>query len=90
MFYDFLIIYLIIINLVSVVITAKDKLNAIAHKTRISEFMLMFVASMGGSIFMFLTMLIIRHKIRHPKFMYGIPFIIVIQLLLLAFILEKI
>jgi uncharacterized membrane protein YsdA (DUF1294 family) len=41
---------------------------------------LMTIAALGGSVTMLITMLIIRHKTRHLKFMLGIPVIILIQL----------
>ena len=72
--------YLIIINIFALVFTVSDKLRAIKHKRRISEFTLMTIAALGGSVTMLITMLIIRHKTRHLKFMFGIPVIILIQL----------
>ena len=72
--------YLIIINILALVFTVSDKLRAIKHKRRISEFTLMTFAALGGSVTMLITMLIIRHKTRHLKFMLGIPVIILIQL----------
>ena len=72
--------YLIIINILAMVFTVSDKLRAIKHKRRISEFTLMTIAALGGSVTMLITMLIIRHKTRHLKFMLGIPVIILIQL----------
>lgn len=72
--------YLIIINILALVFTVSDKLRAIKHRRRISEFTLMTIAALGGSVTMLITMLIIRHKTRHLKFMLGIPVIILIQL----------
>ena len=72
--------FLIIINILALVFTVSDKLRAIKHKRRISEFTLMTIAALGGSVTMLITMLIIRHKTRHLKFMFGIPVIILIQL----------
>ena len=72
--------YLIIINILAMFFTVSDKLRAIKHKRRISEFTLMTIAALGGSVTMLITMLIIRHKTRHLKFMLGIPVIILIQL----------
>lgn len=42
--------------------------------------MLLLFSALGGSLAMFITMLLIRHKTNHMKFMLGIPLIIVIQL----------
>ncbi|MGI6137892.1 MAG: DUF1294 domain-containing protein [Candidatus Hydrogenedentales bacterium] len=45
-----------------------------------SERTLLLLAVAGGSLIMFLTMLSVRHKTRHAKFMLGIPLIIILQL----------
>ena len=66
--------------ILALALTVSDKRRAIKHKQRISEFTLMLVALLGGSVTMYITMLIIRHKTRHLKFMLGIPVIILIQL----------
>ncbi|MFO7160583.1 MAG: DUF1294 domain-containing protein [[Clostridium] cellulosi] len=46
------------------------------------------LSAIGGSVAMFVTMILIHHKTRKAKFMAGIPFIIILQLLLLYFILS--
>lgn len=73
--------YLIFINILALIFTISDKRRAIKHKRRISEFTLMLISALGGSAAMYVTMLIIRHKTRHIKFMLGIPVIILIQLI---------
>ena len=78
---NFLFIYLIFINILALIFTVSDKRRVIKHKRRISEFTLMLISALGGSVTMYLTMLIIRHKTRHIKFMLGIPLIILIQLI---------
>lgn len=78
---NFLFIYLIFINILALIFTVSDKHRAIRHKRRISEFTLMLISALGGSVTMLVTMLIIRHKTRHIKFMLGIPLIILIQLI---------
>lgn len=83
MLYEFLIVYLLIISLVAVVVTIVDKLSAIAQKRRVPERTLLTLSLLGGSVAMLVTMLIIRHKTRKPKFMIGIPAIILVQLILI-------
>ena len=68
-------------SLISVVITVIDKINAKRHGQRISEATLIFTASFGGAAAMFLTMLILNHKTRHARFMVGLPFMILFQVL---------
>ena len=84
-----LLIYLAVISLIAVILTVSDKLRAIRHRYRISEFTLMHFSALGGSIAMLLTMLLIHHKTRHIKFMVGIPVIIILQLVI-AFVIWKV
>ena len=75
-----ILIYLAAISLVSVIVTVYDKIaskNLPRHRTR--EATLLILSALGGSVFMFITMLIIRHKTKHIKFMLGIPVIILVQ-----------
>lgn len=86
------IIYLIIINAFAVYQTKRDKqLSNVSKESpdywRIPEAQLMLISAMGGSFAMYLTMKKIHHKTRHPKFMIGIPAIMVLQISLAAFIL---
>lgn len=73
-------IYLAVISLVSVIITVHDKSAAKKKHRRVPEKTLLLLSLLGGSVAMYLTMQMIRHKTRHAKFMLGIPAIIVLQL----------
>ena len=78
---DYVYIYLAVISAVAVIVTVYDKIASKGlprHRTR--EMTLLGISALGGSVFMMLTMLIIRHKTKHVKFMLGIPVIILIQL----------
>ena len=81
-----LLAYFVLISLVAIVMTFRDKHTAEKGKWRIKESTLLLVAALGGSITMLLTMRGIRHKTKHAKFMVGIPVIIVLQLALAFFI----
>lgn len=70
------------ISFISFMVTVADKLNAKRKVSRIPEWLLIFFAVLGGALAMFITMLIIRHKTRHKKFMVGIPVIMLIQIAL--------
>ena len=83
-FYIILAIYLVIINLLSVFITIKDKRSAKKQKLRVPEKTLFFFSLIGGSISMYATMKLIRHKTQHKRFMIGIPAIIVLQVVLVV------
>jgi len=81
--------YLVIINLVAVYLTIRDKNAARKHSWRIKERTLLLVSALGGSVAMFFTMLAIRHKTRHAKFMVGIPLIILVQVAAVIFIILR-
>ena len=71
--------YLIIISIVAVIVTIKDKVSAKIDARRTPEKTLLLISALGGSCAMLLTMLLIRHKTRHIKFMLGIPLMLVLQ-----------
>ncbi|HHT54915.1 MAG TPA: DUF1294 domain-containing protein [Clostridiales bacterium] len=74
-------IYLFVISLLTVAFTCYDK--AASKKLpgrRVPEATLLFMALIGGSVAMYVTMRTIRHKTQHAKFMIGIPAIILLQL----------
>lgn len=77
-------IYIAIISIVTVVLTVYDKIAAKKRNFRISEATLILCGVFGGAVAELLTMLIIRHKTRHIKFMLGLPAIILAQAVLLA------
>lgn len=73
--------YLAIISLIAIIVCIYDKKISKKNRVelRIPEKTLLLLSAFGGSIAMFVTMLLIRHKTKHVKFMLGIPLIIVIQ-----------
>ena len=75
-------IYLILINLIAVIVTIYDKLCAVKRRWRVKESTLLLLSALGGSISMYITMLLIRHKTRHIKFILGIPLILIVQLII--------
>lgn len=80
MFWDILLGYLAIISAISIIVCIYDKFAAkhlTKHRTRESS--LLLLSALGGSIAMYVTMQIIRHKTKHVKFMLGIPLIMVVQ-----------
>ena len=81
------IIYLAAISVISVIVCIYDKIaskHMKKHRTR--EATLLLLSALGGSVAMLVTMLIIRHKTKHKKFMVGIPLIIAIQALAAYFV----
>ena len=79
-------IYLCVISLISVIICVYDKLISKKNRVelRIPESVLLMLSALGGSVAMLTTMLIVRHKTKHIKFMLGIPIIIIAQIAIAA------
>ena len=82
-----ILIYFLLISLVSIIVTVHDKNAAKKNKWRVPESTLLFLGFIGGAAFMFITMLIIRHKTKKAKFMVPLPLFAVVHLvaLVLAF-----
>jgi len=79
--------YLAIVNIVGFAMMGIDKKRAIRGAWRISEASLFLVALIGGSIGSILGMKTFRHKTKHWYFKYGMPAILILQLVLLSYFL---
>lgn len=81
LFEKILLAYIAIISLVSIIVCIYDKKISKKNKVelRTPEKTLLILSAIGGSVAMFITMLIIRHKTKHVKFMLGIPVIMALQ-----------
>ena len=78
--YELLLVYISIISVWSIVVTIYDKIAATRRPdARIREATLLTLSALGGSVAMFVTMQLIRHKTLHAKFMVGIPVIMILQ-----------
>ena len=76
-------VYLLEINVVALILGAVDKIRARTGKWRVPEGTLLLSAALGGAAGLLLTMLLLRHKTKHKKFILGVPAILLIQVLLL-------
>ena len=86
LFIKIILMWFAVISLVAVVVTVADKIKARRGVYRISEAALMSVSALGGSVAMLVTMLTIRHKTKHIKFMLGIPIIILFQIIVAVYV----
>lgn len=83
------IIYIAVISAISAAVCIADKHNSkIKGRRRVPEKTLLLLSALGGSAAMFTVMLLIRHKTKKPKFMIGIPVIIILQYALLMFVIR--
>ena len=78
--------YVAVVSLCSVVVCIYDKKISKRNnvKLRIPEKSLFVWSAVGGSVAMFITMRLIRHKTKHVSFMVGIPVILLFQVALMV------
>lgn len=80
------IVYLLLANLVGFVLMGVDKHKAKKKQWRIPEKTLFLSAILGGSIGALYGMHLFRHKTKHKSFVFGMPAILVVQMLLLIIV----
>ena len=86
--HKYVLIYLGIINLVTFVAFAIDKMNAIGHRSRIRIVTLLGLAFIGGSLGGLLAMYLLNHKTTKDYFAVGIPLIILMQVVVAFYVLN--
>ncbi len=79
-------IYLVAINVVTFFVYGIDKWKARHKRWRVSEAALLMLAVLGGSVGAWLGMYVWRHKTQHKKFKYGVPLILLAQIVILYYI----
>ena len=78
--------YLLLLSLTGAVAVCYDKYAARHRKGRVSERFLFVLAMLGGSAGVYVTMLLIRHKTCHKRFMLGLPALLFLQLTALRWV----
>ncbi len=101
--HNILLYYLLVVNLLTFLAYGLDKWKAVRNgrksggKTRhndrlscrIPEASLLLLAALGGSPAALLAMYLFRHKTLHKKFRYGVPAILLLQLIVTVLIIGK-
>ena len=88
LFEKYILIYLIIINLITFIVFALDKICAIKKKWRYKEVYLLGMCFVGGAIGGFLAMYLFRHKTKKKVFVIGLPLIIIIHLFIILWFIK--
>lgn len=83
-----LMIYLGIINVITFLAFAIDKLHAIKGKRRIRIITLLGLAFVGGSLGALLGMYTLRHKTKVDYFTVGVPLIMIMQAVVVFFVMN--
>lgn len=82
-------ICLIVINIVAFVAFGIDKRKAQKGIWRTPEAVLLLLAAIGGSLGAWLGMKVFHHKTQHKKFKYGVPALLVLQVVLTIWIVTR-
>ncbi len=77
---------LIIINIITFFAYGLDKLKAVNHWWRIPEWVLLGLATAGGSVGAYLGMMVFRHKTLKPLFRFGVPVMIIVHVIVAIYI----
>lgn len=81
-----LLAYMIIINMTAFTLYGIDKHQAIHKKWRIKEITLILVALLGGSAGALAAMAAFHHKTKHDKFKYGIPSMLILNIVIFVYL----
>ncbi len=84
-----IIIYLCAMNLAGFLSMYIDKRRAIKDKWRVPEKTLFIIAILGGSAGSLLGMRVCRHKTKHIQFTFGMPAILIIQIIIVILVSGK-
>jgi len=84
----YLFLYLLLINAAAFLLMLADKHKSRKKKWRIPESVLLYTALFGGSVGSLIGMYTVRHKTKHLRFTVGIPFMLVLHIILLIVTLQ--
>ncbi len=83
---NYILIYLVLINLLSFIMFWLDKRYAQNGEWRIPEKSLIIVSILGGSVGAILGMKAFRHKTKKAKFNVGLPIILILQIAFIIYL----
>lgn len=86
---EILYIYLVIVNAAAFMVMGIDKRRAHRHKWRVSESSIFLIGIIGGGLGVLLGMRFFHHKTKHLKFTLGIPIVVLTNILLFGYVLQK-
>lgn len=83
-----IIVYLLAINIVTLIAFAVDKIAAIEHRSRIRIVTLLALTFIGGSIGALIAMYVFHHKTKQDYFSVGVPLIMLMQAVVIFFLMN--
>jgi len=79
-------VYLLILNLIGFLLMGLDKYRARKKRWRIPEARFFLIAAIGGSLGIWMGMSVFRHKTQHRTFLYGVPVLLVLNVVAIVVI----
>lgn len=76
----------VFLNIIAFTLTGLDKYKSKHNSWRIRERTFFIIAALGGSAGVLAGMYFFRHKTKHKNFIFGIPLILTLQILLIYYI----
>ena len=83
---EYILLYLLIINIIGFLIMYIDKRKAKKGKWRIKEWTIMLITLLGGGIGTIAGMYTFRHKTKKLKFTIGLPTILITEIVLAIYL----
>lgn len=83
-----ILLYWLAINIVGFFAFGFDKLKAVRKERRIPEKRLFLVAALGGAAGAWLGMWKFRHKTKHASFTFGIPALLLLNIVLVGLLIK--
>ena len=84
-----LIIYMLVINIVTLIAFAIDKIAALEHRSRIRIVTLLGMSFLGGSIGALVAMYAFHHKTKKDYFSTGVPLIMLMQVAVIFYMMNE-
>ncbi len=83
-----LMIYLAVVNILTIIVFGVDKMNAKSNRPRVRIVTLLGLAFVGGSVGALIGMYGFHHKTKKAYFTVGVPLILVMQIVVLFYVMN--
>ena len=83
-----LLIYLAVVNILTIIVFGVDKMNAKSNRQRVRIMTLLGLAFIGGSVGALIGMYVFHHKTKKAYFTVGVPLILLMQVVVLFYVMN--
>ena len=83
-----LLIYLAVVNILTIIAFGVDKMNAKSNRQRVRIVTLLGLAFIGGSVGALIGMYVFHHKTKKAYFTVGVPLILLMQVVVLFYVMN--